>query len=124
MLRALGLERQPGRHSCTNARVHRSTGGDQVTAWLLKRGANPNLQTGFGAHEGVTPLHVCAWPDRLDMARELIARGADHASHDATHDGAPLGWAEHMGSERVDAYLRLLAWPVVRDMILRPGHSH
>lgn len=83
-----------------------STGGPEILAWLLDRGADPSLRSGFGAQDGVTPLHVCAWLDRADMARTLVERGADATLRDGTHDGDPLGWAEFMGSERAAAYLR------------------
>ncbi|CAN5658090.1 ankyrin repeat domain-containing protein [soil metagenome] len=55
-----------------------------------------------------TPLHAAAWNDDVDMARALIALGADPSIEDVEHHSAPLGWAEYGGKTRIAAYLRSL----------------
>lgn len=78
-----------------------SRGDEVVCRWLLDHRADVNRRATFGAQRGATPLHCAAWLDRLDVARLLLARGADAALADETHGGTPLDWAEHVGAVRV-----------------------
>jgi len=60
--------------------------------WLLDHGANPS---GRWAHWDalVTPLHLAAMQGHLEVARALVAAGADPTVRDSRHDGDPRGWA-------------------------------
>lgn len=60
--------------------------------WLLDRGANPN---GRWAHWDalVTPLHLAAMQGHVEVARVLVAAGADPTIRDSRHDSDALGWA-------------------------------
>jgi hypothetical protein len=42
-----------------------------------------------------TALHVAAGDGNLDIARLLLAHGADPTIRDARFDSTPLGWARH-----------------------------
>jgi ankyrin repeat protein len=60
--------------------------------WLLDHGANPS---GRWAHWDalVTPLHLAAMQGHLEVARALVAAGADPTIRDSRHDGDAMGWA-------------------------------
>jgi ankyrin repeat protein len=45
--------------------------------------------------KGTTPLHWAGWHGNAEMARELLARGADRDAVESTFGGTPLGWATH-----------------------------
>jgi ankyrin repeat protein len=67
-------------------------GDAAAVSWLLDRGADPN---GRWAHWGctVTPMHLAASQDHVDIVRLLLRAGADATIRDSTHDSDPLGWA-------------------------------
>ena len=71
-------------------------GDGRAVRWLLDRGADPNA---LWAHweADVTPLHLAAMVGHADVARALLAAGADRTIRDNKHDSAPLGWAEFFG---------------------------
>ena len=60
--------------------------------WLLAHGADPN---GRWAHfdADVTALHLTCLANQPQVARVLVAGGADPAIGDSRHDGDALGWA-------------------------------
>jgi ankyrin repeat protein len=64
--------------------------------WLLAHGMSPN---GLWSHwdADVTPLHLAAWGNHVDVARVLVAAGADPAIRDSKHNGDAPGWAEFFG---------------------------
>jgi ankyrin repeat protein len=66
-------------------------GHRELTQWLLDRGANPNARSRIGS-EG-TALHSAAWEGDLEMAKLLVAAGADIHALDREHHGTPEGWA-------------------------------
>jgi ankyrin repeat protein len=66
-------------------------GHHELTQWLLARGANPNARSRIGS-EG-TALHSAAWEGDLEMAKLLVAAGADVHAIDREHQGTPEGWA-------------------------------
>jgi ankyrin repeat protein len=68
--------------------------GDVAAArWLLEHGAAPNaLWPHWDAD--VTPLHLTAFDGQLEVARLLLASGADATIHDSKHDGSAIDWAE------------------------------
>ena len=85
---------------------------DVLMAWLLgwrDRAASllverPDLRDRLlEAH--ITPLHAAAEHDDADLARLLLAAGADPARRDPDFDGTPLDWARHLGHDAVAAVL-------------------
>lgn len=76
--------------------------------WLLQHGATPGPATfGGPSHgEGVTPLHLAAQDDHVEMAKLLLRYGADPTIEDALYHSSPAGWAEHFGSARVRSLLK------------------
>jgi ankyrin repeat protein len=68
-----------------------STNDAQVAAWLLERGANPNARTSFGS-QGMA-LHGAAWNGNLELAKVLVAAGADVHGLDVEHRNTPSGYA-------------------------------
>lgn len=63
-----------------------------VVRWLLERGANPNARTGAPSRH--TALHAAAWGGDLEMAKLLLAAGADHRVRDEQYDSTPWDWAD------------------------------
>jgi ankyrin repeat protein len=61
--------------------------------WLLDHGADPD---GRWAHwdADVTPLHLAAMQGHTEIARLLVAAGADPTIRDSKHDSDAIGWAE------------------------------
>jgi GNAT superfamily N-acetyltransferase len=79
------------------------TGQPRVTEWILTR--RPDLVSkGLGAR-GYTLLHAAAEWDAADVATVALAHGADPTIRDGTHNGTPLGWAEHFANERIKTLL-------------------
>jgi ribosomal protein S18 acetylase RimI-like enzyme len=79
------------------------TGQPAVAEWILTR--CPDLVSkGLGA-PGYTLLHAAAEWDAPEVAAVALAHGADPNVRDGTHNGTPLGWAEHFGRERIRALL-------------------
>lgn len=54
------------------------------------------LNLRFGAR-AITPLHEAVWRDDMDLARLLLAAGADLDAKDSEFHSTPLGWARHLG---------------------------
>lgn len=69
-------------------------GNDDLTSFLLQRGADVNIPAGIGGH--MSPLAASISRGRLDWAKELVRRGAD------PRDPIALWAAAHTDS--VDAY--------------------
>jgi len=68
--------------------------GDAVAvAWLIDHGANPSARWAHWDSD-VTPLHLACLANHPDVARALIAGGADPSIKDTKHDSDALGWAE------------------------------
>lgn len=78
---------------------------DQPTAaeWILER--RPDLVSADLGDPGYTLLHAAAEWDAPELAALALAHGADPTIRDGTHNGTPLGWAEHFGRERIKALL-------------------
>jgi ankyrin repeat protein len=55
-----------------------------------------------------TPLHEAAFHGHLDVARALVALGADPSARDPDHDSTPLGWATYNHQHTVARYLASL----------------
>jgi ankyrin repeat protein len=73
--------------------------------WLLEHGADPN---GRWAHwdAEVTPLHLAALQGHREIARMLVAAGADPRIRDSKHDSDAIGWAEFFKHPEVVEMLR------------------
>jgi ankyrin repeat protein len=67
-------------------------GNVAAVKWLLDHGSKPNDRWNhWGAM--VTPLHLAALSNHPDVARTLLASGADPTIRDSMHDSDALGWA-------------------------------
>ncbi len=66
------------------------------------------VEAGFSVHGagGTTPLHQAAYEGDLEMARLLVALGADVDRQDSAHHSTPAGWAEHAHADAVADFLR------------------
>lgn len=70
----------------------------QVVVTLVGAGLDPHVR---GGYDDATPLHVAAWWDRPEVARQLLAFGADiDADSGPAHENGPLGWAIVAGSQK------------------------
>ena len=74
---------------------------DRAAALLTER---PDLRDRL-LEADITPLHAAAEHDDADLARLLLAAGADPTRRDPDFDGTPLDWARHMGHDAVAAVL-------------------
>jgi transglutaminase-like putative cysteine protease len=77
---------------------------DQVdaAAWLLDRGADPDLRHDFGGGEdggAATALHLAARYGCVRTLRLLVARGADRELRDGVRNATPLDWARRAEGE-------------------------
>jgi ankyrin repeat protein len=75
-------------------------GDAAAVRWLTDHGANPNA---LWAHwdARVTPLHMSVWSDDIDVAKTLLAAGADPSIRDNKHEGTAVDWAEHFGKPEI-----------------------
>jgi ankyrin repeat protein len=64
-----------------------------AVTWLLEHGADPSSRWAHWDAD-VTPLHLAALQGHIEMARVLLAGGADSAIRDSRHDADAIGWAE------------------------------
>ena len=71
-------------------------GDARAVQWLLARGAGPNGRWMHWDAE-VTPLHLTAFSGSVEVARLLLAAGADPTIRDGKHGSDAIGWAEHFG---------------------------
>jgi ankyrin repeat protein len=71
-------------------------GDGRGVRWLLQQGAAPNARWMHWDAE-VTPLHLTAFSDSVEVARLLLEAGADPTILDSKHASDALGWAEHFG---------------------------
>jgi ankyrin repeat protein len=76
----------------------------RAVEWLLDHGADPNARWLHWDAE-VTPLHMAAWSGSTEIARTLLAAGADPTIRDSKHDGGAIDWAEYFG------------WPALRQLL-------
>jgi ankyrin repeat protein len=73
--------------------------------WLLQHGANPDARWNHW-NAMVTPLHLATLFDHSDVARALLAAGADPTIRDSLHDSDAIGWAEFFGRIELVALYR------------------
>jgi ankyrin repeat protein len=62
-----------------------------LVRWLLERGANPSARGSRGSQG--TALHGAAWEGNLELAKVLVAAGADVHALDREHQGTPAKFA-------------------------------
>jgi len=80
--------------------------GDAIAVtWLLRHGANPNARWAHWEAE-VTPLHLACLANQADVARALVAGGADPAIQDTEHHSDAFGWAGFFGRRDILEILR------------------
>ena len=72
--------------------------------WLLEQGADPSARWMHWDAE-VTPLHLTAFSDSLEVARLLVGAGADPTIRDNKHASDAIGWAEHFGRSELQRLL-------------------
>ena len=85
------------------------SGALEAAEFLLDRGADINgLAGGFNRYDrGSTPLHKTVMADQLEMARLLLARGADPLVGDRRFDITPYEWSNYLDtSKALDELLR------------------
>ncbi len=85
------------------------SGALEAAEFLLDRGADINgLAGGFNRYDrGSTPLHKTVMADQLEMARLLLARGADPLVGDRRFDITPYEWSNYLNtSKALDEVLR------------------
>jgi ankyrin repeat protein len=80
-------------------------GDATAVTWLLRHAANPNLRWAHWDAE-VTPLHLACLANHADVARALVAGGADPAIKDTRHESDAVGWAEFFGRREILESLR------------------
>jgi hypothetical protein len=74
---------------------------DRAAALLAER---PELRDRL-LEADITPLHAAAEHDDADLARLLVACGADPTRRDPRFGATPLQWARHLGHDAVAAVL-------------------
>ena len=67
-------------------------------AWILARGASPDLPSRELYAHG-TPLHHAVCSGSLETVRVLVEAGADRQRPDSAWKATPLGWADHYVEE-------------------------
>ncbi len=95
---------RPGTGGRTPLQAAARHGRTAAVEWLLERGADPDA-TG---PEGITPLHALAHAPRhaVEIARRLLAAGADPLRLDGVHHATPADWAEFQEHDVLAAVLR------------------
>jgi ankyrin repeat protein len=63
-----------------------------MVAWLIERGAPVNARSEAASRH--TALHSAAWNGDIEMARLLVAAGADLSIKDEQYGAVAAGWAE------------------------------
>ena len=95
---------RPGRSGQTPLQAAAGHGRIAAVEWLLERGADPNAAD---AHD-VTPLHALAGAvtNGPEIARRLLAAGADLDRRDGHHDAIPADWAAFQERPALETVLR------------------
>jgi ankyrin repeat protein len=83
-------------------------GDARAVAWLLDHGADPSALWSHWEAD-VTPLHLAALANHPDVARLLLAHGADATIRDNQHDADALGWAEFFRRREIFDLIRAAA---------------
>lgn len=96
--------RAPGRRGRLPLHAGVAHGRLDAVTWLLERGAPHNQPDA----DGITPLHWATRAPRndIEIARRLLAVGADPRARDRRHDATPASWAEFQRRPELEALLR------------------
>ena len=94
------------------ARLHSSIWNGTLASVIEALDADPTLVDqhfpdvwGTGGTYGGTALHWAAMAGQLEVAKLLVARGANPQTRDFTHNAAPLGWARQYRRRELIAFL-------------------
>jgi len=68
--------------------------------WLLDHGVDPSARWNHWDAE-VTPLHLAIMQGHKEIARLLLAAGADPSVRDTQHNADAIGWAEFFGRKDI-----------------------
>ncbi len=74
-----------------------------IADFLLEHGADIN--TRWGTHEPASVLHECAYENRLEQVKYLVAKGIDLTIRDHRHQSTAEGWARYGGQTEVAKFL-------------------
>ena len=77
------------------------SGNVAAVQWLLDHGADPNARWSHW-NDLLTALHLAVLGGHPDVARALLAAGADPTIRDTQHDSDALGWAQFFLEHRGD----------------------
>lgn len=68
--------------------------------WLLDHGVDPSARWNHWDAE-VTPIHLAIMQGHTEIARLLLAAGADPSVRDTQHNADAIGWAEFFGRKDI-----------------------
>ena len=76
----------------------------EAVRYLLSRGANPRISDS----DGIQPLHwVARAPQNdIEIARLLVAAGANPAALDGQHKATPAAWADFQRRPELSRFLQ------------------
>jgi ankyrin repeat protein len=77
----------------------------RAVEWLLGHGADPNAMWSHWGAEA-TALHLAAMEGHAEVARVLLAAGADPSIRDSQHNADVLEWAEFFGKVEIVGLLK------------------
>jgi ankyrin repeat protein len=106
------LEENPGLVEPSGGVLHlmAKRGDPTGVAWLLRHGADPSARWAHWDSE-VTPLHLTCLANHPEVARTLLAGGADPGVKDTKHDSDAAGWAEFFERKEIQRVLRQYTHP-------------
>jgi GNAT superfamily N-acetyltransferase len=112
-MRPLELTVETGQPAAAEWLVERGVPLDLLSAWDLGwkeripklLAARPELVDARRGDWQTTPLHEAVQRNDVELARLLLAAGADLSIQDSQFRSTPLGWARHMGRAEIAALI-------------------